>query len=99
MRIRMTVKTPEPPKPRRPPKQRSRTVPKADIEAEERRIMRVFFFHLKTLFEATDVGLQRVEELLLAHVEDASGKTVGEHMRPVLQRLEVGHLNPLALPS
>lgn len=92
LRVRMTVKCPKPQARRGAPVKRS---PLSELDAEERRIMRVFFHHLKTLFEATDVGLQRVEEVLLAHIEDAMGRTVGEHMAPHIAKLSMSNLKAL----
>ena len=97
LRVRMSVVTPAR-KQRVKGTSQVRRKPQAELEAEERRIMRVFYFHLKTLFEAADAGIQRIEEVLLAHVEDGGGITVAEHMRPHLKQLAAGHLR-LALPA
>lgn len=95
LRVRMTVRTPAPGmKARETNNQRA-----ARIEQEERRVMRVFVHHLKTLFEASDVGLQRVEELFLAHLEDATGCTVGEALRPLIPRLSQSTLPRAALTA
>lgn len=97
LRVRMSVATPAREQ-RVKGTSQVRRKPQAELEAEERRIMRVFYFHLKTLFEAADAGIQRIEEVLLAHVEDGGGITVAEHLRPHLKGLATGHMR-LALPT
>jgi hypothetical protein len=55
-------------------------------EAEERRIWRVLFYHLKSVFEAADSGVMEFRELMLPYIVTTSGKTIGEQILPVLDK-------------
>lgn len=54
------------------------------LDGEERRIWRVLFYHLKSVFEAADSGVMEFRELMLPYIVTKSGKTVGEHIVPHL---------------
>lgn len=66
---------------------------KADFQTqEERRIWRVLFYHLKSVFEASDSGVMEFRELMLPYIVTKSGKTVAEWIVP--QLAEAINLNP-----
>lgn len=61
------------------------------LENEERRIWRVLFYHLKSVFEAADSGVMEFRELMLPYIVTKSGKTVGEHLVPQLAQVVSGN--------
>jgi hypothetical protein len=63
--------------------------------AEERRIWRVVYYHLKSVFEAADSGVMELRELLLPHIVTNDGHTVAEHILPKLAAAIAG--NPARL--
>ncbi len=54
------------------------------VESEERRIWRVLFYHLKSVFEAADSGVMAFKELMLPYIVTKSGRTIGEQIIPHL---------------
>jgi hypothetical protein len=66
--------------------------------SEERRIWRVVFYHLKSVFEASDSGVMELRELLLPHIVTSDGHTVAEHILPKLAQAIAGNPSRL-LPS
>jgi hypothetical protein len=67
------------------------------LDAEARRIWRVLFYHLKSVFEAADSGVMEFRELMLPYIVTKSGKTVGECIVP--QLAQAINLNPARLLS
>jgi len=59
---------------------------KRDPEQEARRIWRVLFHHLKSIFEACDSGVMEFRELMLPYLMHKNGKTIAEHILPQLDR-------------
>lgn len=55
-------------------------------QAEERRIWRVLFFHLKSVFEAADSGVMEFRELMLPYIVTKSGRTIAEQIVPNLSK-------------
>lgn len=53
-------------------------------EQEERRVWRVLFHHLKSVFEAADSGVMEFRELMLPFVVTPSGQTISEIILPQL---------------
>jgi hypothetical protein len=53
-------------------------------ETEERRIWRVLYYHLKSVFEAADSGVMEFRELMLPYIVTKSGKTIAECIVPEL---------------
>lgn len=53
-------------------------------EREERRIWRVIYYHLKSVFEASDSGVMEFRELMLPYIQIADGRTVAEIILPNL---------------
>lgn len=51
-------------------------------EQEERRIWRVLFYHLKSVYEAADSGVMEFRELMLPYLVTAGGQTVAECILP-----------------
>lgn len=54
------------------------------LDQEHRRIWRVLYFHLKSVFEAADSGVMEIRELLLPYIVTKSGMTVAECIVPQL---------------
>ena len=62
------------------------------LDGEHRRIWRVLFYHLKSVFEAADSGVMEFRELMLPYIVTKSGKTIGECLVP--QLASVINMNP-----
>ncbi len=56
------------------------------LEQEHRRIWRVLFYHLKSVFEAADSGVMEFRELMLPYIVTKSGLTVAECIVPQLEK-------------
>jgi hypothetical protein len=54
--------------------------------AEERRIWRVLFYHMKSVFEAADSGVMEFRELMLPYIVTKSGQTIAEQLLPNLNK-------------
>lgn len=54
------------------------------LSQEERRIWRVLFYHLKSVFEASDSGVMEFRELMLPYIVTANGQTIAEQIIPKL---------------
>lgn len=54
------------------------------LSQEERRIWRVLFYHLKSVFEASDSGVMDLRELVLPYIVTSSGQTIAEQILPRL---------------
>jgi len=67
----------------------SRTAKQRDnyIEQEHRRIWRVLFYHLKSVFEAADSGVMEFREIMLPYLITGNGKTVAECLVPNLGKI------------
>jgi len=67
-------------------------------EREERRIWRVLYYHMKSVFEASDSGVMEFRELMLPFiVMPRDGRTIAEHILPKLAAALAGdpsHLLP-----
>jgi hypothetical protein len=64
-------------------------------QREERRIWRVLFYHLKSVFEAADSGVMEFRELILPYIVIGE-RTVAEHILP---RIDAAIANPNRLLS
>lgn len=60
-------------------------------EQETRRIWRVLFFHLKSIYEASNSGVMEFRELMLAYVVVRDGRTVAQHLLPQMDRVISGN--------
>jgi hypothetical protein len=56
------------------------------LDQEHRRIWRVIFYHLKSVFEAADSGVMEFRELMLPYIVTKSGQTVAECIVPQLAK-------------
>lgn len=57
---------------------------KKDFEQEARRIWRVLYHHMKSIFEACDSGVMEFREMMLPYILTKDGRTVAEHILPDL---------------
>jgi hypothetical protein len=64
------------------------TVPQdsQDQAQERRRIWRVLYYHMKSVFESSASGVLEFREMMLPYVVTANGQTVGERILPNLQK-------------
>lgn len=62
------------------------------VEQEHRRIWRVLFYHLKSVFEAADSGVMEFRELMLPYIVTKYGQTIAECIVPQLAKAI--NLNP-----
>jgi len=60
---------------------------------EERRIWRVLYYHMKSVFEAADSGVMEFRELMLPYIV-VGDRTVAEHILP---RIDAAIANPTRL--
>ena len=51
---------------------------------EERRVWRVLYYHLKSVFEAADSGVLDFRELIMPYLVTPDGRTLAEHVLPKL---------------
>lgn len=63
---------------------------KRDAEQECRRIWRVLYHHMKSIFEASDSGVMEFRELILPYIMAKDGRTVAEHVLPSLDAALAG---------
>lgn len=49
-----------------------------NLEQEERRIWRVLFHHMKSVFESADSGVMEFRELMLPYMVNQEGRTIAE---------------------
>jgi len=54
------------------------------MEEEARRVWRVLFYHLKSVYEAANSGVMEFRELMLPYIVTHDGHTVAEHILPKL---------------
>lgn len=83
---RFSLEVKLPPVPRGGVRRTSKQIDEA-LEKEKRRLFRVLVHFIKNLLEAVDGGLLTLEQALLPHLEDATGRTVAELITPHLDRL------------
>ena len=57
--------------------------------AEERRVWRVLYWHLKAMFEAADSGVIDIRDVIMPYVVMRDGKTLSEHIVPRMEKLSV----------
>jgi len=55
-------------------------------ESEMRRVWRVLFYHLKSVYEATNTGVMEFRELMLPYVVVKDGRTIAQHLLPQLDK-------------
>ena len=59
-------------------------------QQEERRIWRVIYYHLKSVFEASDSGVMEFRELMLPYIVTPNGETVASQILPRLAMVLAG---------
>jgi hypothetical protein len=69
-----------------------------DIERDQRRIWRVIFYHMKSVFEAAASGVMEFREMMLPYIVTKDDKTVGQHILPKLEQALSGRADRL-LPA
>lgn len=65
--------------------------------AEERRVWRVLYWHLKAMFEAADSGVIDIRDVIMPYVVMRDGRTLSEHITPKMpeiMRMDVERLLP-----
>jgi len=55
-------------------------------DQECKRIWRVLFYHLKSVFEAADSGVMEFRELILPYIVTSNNKTIAEQLLPQLDK-------------
>jgi len=65
------------------------------VEQEERRVWRVLFHHLKSVFEAADTGVMEFRELMMPYIVMPDGGTIAEHILPQLDAKLAGRADRL----
>jgi hypothetical protein len=70
-----------------PPKYSSDNQKARFNEQEERRIWRVLYYHMKSVFEAADTGVMEFRELMLPYVVVGDGRTISQHILPRLDEM------------
>lgn len=53
-------------------------------EKEMRRVWRVLYYHLKSVYEAVNTGVMEFRELMLPYVVVKDGRTIAQHLLPKL---------------
>ena len=71
---------------------------KRDADQECRRIWRVLYHHMKSIFEAADSGVMEFREMMLPYIITNDGRTVGECILPKLDAALAGRPDRL-LPA
>lgn len=57
-----------------------------DVPQERRRIWRVLYYHLKSVFESSASGVMEFRELMMPYIVTKDGRTVAEHILPNLEK-------------
>jgi hypothetical protein len=68
-----------------------------DMDKEARRVWRVLYYHMKSVFEAADSGVMEFRELMLPYILMPNGTTISENILPQLDAKLAG--NPERLLS
>lgn len=66
-----------------------------DIERDQRRIWRVIYYHMKSVFEAAASGVMEFREMMLPYIVTKDDKTVGQHILPKLEQALSGRTDRL----
>lgn len=82
-RIRITAEVKAEPKSAH--RYRGNYIPATDgVEAAERKVWRVIFWHLKSIYDTAETGVMEFREMILPYIVTADGKTVAQHIVPKL---------------
>ena len=57
-----------------------------DVAQERRRIWRVLYYHLKSVFESSASGVMEFREMMLPYIVTANNQTVAERILPNLEK-------------
>lgn len=57
-----------------------------DPERDMKRIWRVFFYHLKSVFEASNSGVMEFRQMMMPYIVVKDGRTIGDHILPQLDK-------------
>ena len=57
-----------------------------DVPQERRRIWRVLYYHLKSVFESSASGVMEFREMMMPYIVTKDGRTVAEHILPNLEK-------------
>jgi hypothetical protein len=57
-----------------------------DIPQERRRIWRVLYYHLKSVFDSAASGVMEFREMMLPYIVTANNQTVAERILPTLEK-------------
>lgn len=69
-----------------------------DVEADQRRIWRVIFYHMKSVFEAAASGVMEFREMMLPYMVAKDDRTIAQHILPNLEQALSGRAGRL-LPA
>lgn len=58
----------------------------SDHESAERRVWRVLFYHMKSVYETSASGVLEFREMMLPYIVTSTGQTVGQKILPHLQK-------------
>lgn len=61
-----------------------------NADQEEKRIWRVLYHHMKSVFEASDSGVMEFRELMMPYVVTGDGRTIAQHIIPRLEAISTG---------
>lgn len=75
------------------------TIPNVDDEREERRLWRCLAANVKAKLVAVEEGIELFEEAFMPHVMTRGGKTVGEHLVPLLREGDAAAFKQKLLPG
>lgn len=71
---------------------------KDNTEEAAKRVWRVLFFHLKSVFEAAETGVMEFSELMLPYIVMHDGRTISDCVLPQLDKAIAGKLERM-LPA
>lgn len=57
-----------------------------DVDQERRRIWRVLYYHIKSVFECSASGVLEFREMMLPYIVTANNQTVAERILPTLEK-------------
>ena len=70
-----------------------------DAEQERRRIWRVLYYHIKSVFESSASGVLEFREMMLPYIVTANNQTVAERILPTLEKAIQTNPARLLLPA
>ena len=70
-----------------------------EAEQNVRRIWRVLFYHMKSVYESSKSGVMEFRELMLPYIVMSDGQTIGDHIVPRLEQVVSGKPERLLGPA